>query len=51
MADGHGALHFDELSKVRLLDADLSARTQEMKDECKEFVDSEMVARETDDRL
>ena len=40
MADGQGGLHFDELSKVRLLDAELSTRTQEMKEECKDFVDS-----------
>ncbi|XP_062512397.1 intraflagellar transport protein 20 homolog [Corticium candelabrum] len=39
MADRQGDLHFDELSKVRLMSGDLSARTQEMKDECKEFVD------------
>jgi intraflagellar transport protein 20 len=39
MADGQAGLHFDELSKVRLLDAELSARTQEMKEECKDFVE------------
>ena len=44
MADRQGDLHFDELSKVRLMSGDLSARTQEMKDECKEFVDSETVS-------
>ncbi|XP_065831507.1 intraflagellar transport protein 20 homolog [Oscarella lobularis] len=32
-------LHFDELWKVRLLDPDASARTQELKDECKNFTD------------
>ena len=33
--------YFDELSKVRVIEPDAAAQTQELKDECKEFVDSE----------
>lgn len=34
-------LFFDELSKIRVLEPDTADRTQELKDECKEFVDRE----------
>ena len=33
--------YYDELSKIRALDPEIAGRTQELKDECKEFVDSE----------
>lgn len=32
--------YYDELSKIRALDPDIAGKTQELKDECKEFVDS-----------
>ena len=34
--------YFDELSKVRVIEPDTAEQTQELKDECKEFVDSEL---------
>ena len=36
-------LYFDELSKVRVIEPDTAEQTQELKDECKEFVDSERI--------
>lgn len=33
--------YFDELNKLRVLEPDVSQRTSELKEECKEFVDSE----------
>ena len=33
-------LHFDELNKLRVLDPEVSQKTTELKEECKEFVDS-----------
>lgn len=32
--------YFDELNKLRVLEPDVSQRTAELKEECKEFVDS-----------
>lgn len=32
-------LHFDELNKLRVLDPDVSQKTTELKEECKDFVD------------
>lgn len=32
--------HFDELSKIRVIDPQAATQTEELKDECKEFVDS-----------
>lgn len=32
--------YFDELNKLRVLEPDVSQRTSELKEECKEFVDS-----------
>lgn len=32
---------FDELSKVRVIDPTVASETAELKEECKEFVDSE----------
>ncbi len=37
-------MFFDELSKIRVLEPDTAERTQELKDECKEFVDSEALS-------
>lgn len=33
-------LHFDELNKIRVLEPDTSQQTNELKEECKEFLDS-----------
>ena len=40
MADGPAGFHFDELNKVRVLEPEIGQQTQELKEECKEFVDS-----------
>ena len=40
MADGPAGFYFDELNKVRVLEPEISTQTQELKEECKEFVDS-----------
>lgn len=40
MADGPAGFHFDELNKVRVLEPEISQQTSELKEECKEFVDS-----------
>lgn len=34
-------LHFDELNKLRVLDPEVTQQTIELKEECKDFVDSE----------
>lgn len=34
-------LHFDELNKVRVLEPEIHGQTTELKEECKEFVESE----------
>eukprot|EP00112_Aurelia_sp_Birch-Aquarium-sp1_P015704 Seg3503.2 transcript_id=Seg3503.2/GoldUCD/mRNA.D3Y31 product="Intraflagellar transport protein 20-like" protein_id=Seg3503.2/GoldUCD/D3Y31 len=39
MADPPNGIFFDELSKVRVLEPEISQQTQELKGECKEFVD------------
>ncbi|XP_068749851.1 intraflagellar transport protein 20 homolog [Montipora capricornis] len=39
MADGPAGFHFDELNKIRVLEPEISQQTQELKEECKEFVD------------
>lgn len=36
-------LHFDELNKLRVLDPDVSQKTNELKEECKDFVDSTFI--------
>ena len=41
MADPPNGIFFDELSKVRVLEPEISQQTQELKGECKEFVESE----------
>ena len=33
-------LHFDELNKIRVLEPEVAQQTNELKEECKEFVDS-----------
>lgn len=33
-------IYFDELSKIRVLQPDVLMQTEELKDECKQFVDS-----------
>ena len=33
--------YYDELSKVRVVEPDTAEQTEELKDECKEFVESE----------
>lgn len=35
--------YFDELNKLRVLEPDVSQRTSELKEECKEFVDSKQL--------
>lgn len=34
-------LHFDELNKIRVLEPEVAQQTRELKEECKDFVDSE----------
>ena len=34
-------LYFDELSKIRLLDPEKGQQTEELKEQCKAFVESE----------
>lgn len=36
----HAGLYLDELNKIRLLEPESAQQTNELKDECKEFVDS-----------
>ena len=43
MADevmGKHGLHFDELNKIRVLQPEVAQETSELKEECKDFVDS-----------
>ena len=43
MADealARAGLHFDELNKIRVLEPDVAQQTVELKEECKDFVDS-----------
>ncbi|XP_065055405.1 intraflagellar transport protein 20 homolog [Rhopilema esculentum] len=39
MADPPNGIFFDELSKVRVLEPEISQQTQELRGECKEFVE------------
>jgi hypothetical protein len=41
MADATNGFHVDELSKIRVLEPEVYQQTQELKEECKDFVDSE----------
>ena len=43
MADealARAGLHFDELNKIRVLEPEIAQQTGELKEECKEFLDS-----------
>lgn len=45
MADealSRAGLHFDELNKIRVLEPEVQSQTVELKEECKEFVDSKI---------
>lgn len=33
-------LHFDELNKIRVLEPEIAAQTTELKEECRDFLDS-----------
>jgi len=35
-------IHFDELNKIRILEPEVSSQTNELKNECKDFVESKM---------
>ena len=39
--------HYDELSKIRVIDPTVATETTELKEECKEFVDSEFLIMRT----
>ena len=39
MADPNAGIYFDEMSKVRVLEPEVSQQTEELKSECKNFVD------------
>lgn len=41
----HAGLYLDELNKIRLLEPESAQQTNELKDECKEFVDSKFFVR------
>ena len=46
MADealSRAGLHFDELNKIRVLEPEVQQQTSELKEECKEFVDSKNI--------
>ena len=43
MADeaiANAGLHFDDLNKIRVLEPEIQNQTSELKEECKDFVDS-----------
>ena len=35
-------LHFDELNKIRVLEPEVAQQTGELKEECKDFLDSKL---------
>lgn len=37
------SLHFDDLNKLRVLEPEVSQQTTELKEECKDFVDSKCI--------
>ena len=39
----HAGLYLDELNKIRLLEPESAQQTIELKDECKDFVDSKFL--------
>ena len=38
-------LYIDELNKIRVLDPEAAQQTNELKEECKEFLDSRLLTR------
>jgi len=40
-AIGKAGLYFDELNKIRVLELEVAVQTNDLKDECKEFLESE----------
>ena len=36
-------LYFDEINKIRILEPDIANQTQQLRDECRGFVDSEFM--------
>lgn len=36
----NSGLHLDELNKIRVLEPEIAVQTGELKEECKDFVDS-----------
>ena len=46
MADealARAGLHFDEINKIRVLEPEVAQQTTELKEECREFVDSKLL--------
>ena len=41
-AIGKAGLYFDELNKIRVLEPDVAVQTNDLKDECKDFLESEL---------
>jgi len=39
---GNAGLYFDELNKIRVLEPELALQTNDLKDECKDFLESEL---------
>ena len=38
-------MYFDELSKIRVLQPEVLTQTEELREECKQFVDSKLIHR------
>ena len=41
-AIGCAGLYFDELNKIRVLEPEVAVQTTDLKDECKDFLESEL---------
>ena len=39
----NAGLYFDDLNKIRVLEPEVSQQTTELKEECKEFVESKLL--------
>ena len=39
---GSAGLYFDELNKIRVLEPEVAVQTNDLKDECKDFLESEL---------
>jgi len=39
---GSAGLFFDELNKIRVLEPEVALQTKDLKDECKDFLESEL---------